>query len=428
MININSGFYIGSPEPIDTRMILSKAEMRSVNENILPSKYFCICSDDGQLYVFDKDSTSDETTGKFKPASNTAIEMTKAEYDMLTEDEKNNGAIYFITDEEVSSIIVYDEIQDIPLSKSTDDEGSVTYVVNSDYAAFFNQFVVKEEGKGLSTNDLTNTLLENINKVLGAENINISFIQQILSLLTGSSDEFIKDIGSEDTLDTLDFGIYRLSNNTLRSQLGIKTDAYGGMPPAAGTNFAYPGGLLFMLDFGKLKTFGSQVLYNENGSIANSTYMGFFNSQKFAIFISSSGIIQFNVYRFSGQVVENVNTPNATVINNMSWSGWKYLGLESLGNAVKQPIYRNTLTIKEEVTATSSNPLIAVLIPGTGQIAYPLKSGYLIGPNCSHLTYKSTCAGTVGSLATSITSGSPCLITSSGTFPAGTYLVEGFLS
>ena len=48
-INLGGGFHIGSKQPIDDRLIMTKAEMLSVNENTFPAVYMCICSDDGAI-------------------------------------------------------------------------------------------------------------------------------------------------------------------------------------------------------------------------------------------------------------------------------------------------------------------------------------------------------------------------------------------
>lgn len=67
-IQLPQGFKIGSVEPIDTRLTLTKEEMLLVNENIMPDKYLCVCKDDGKIYIFKKDiQVPSEETGKFLP-------------------------------------------------------------------------------------------------------------------------------------------------------------------------------------------------------------------------------------------------------------------------------------------------------------------------------------------------------------------------
>ena len=65
-ININSGFSIGTPQPIDSRNVLSKEAMKNINENVWPDTYFATCKDDGKLYVFNKSNELSDETGKFR--------------------------------------------------------------------------------------------------------------------------------------------------------------------------------------------------------------------------------------------------------------------------------------------------------------------------------------------------------------------------
>ena len=98
-ININAGFEIGSSQPIDSRQLLTKAQMLSIDDNIMPSKYFCICSDDGLLYTYDANNEVDEELGKFRVASGLeVIRLTQAKYNQMVEDGKIEDKFYLITD------------------------------------------------------------------------------------------------------------------------------------------------------------------------------------------------------------------------------------------------------------------------------------------------------------------------------------------
>lgn len=65
-ISSASGFSIGSSDAIDDRLVLTKAQMKSANDNVFPDVYMCVCSDDGNIYTYNKTNTVDETTGKFR--------------------------------------------------------------------------------------------------------------------------------------------------------------------------------------------------------------------------------------------------------------------------------------------------------------------------------------------------------------------------
>ena len=65
-IKTSQGFKITSDEAIDANLTLTKSEMKNVDENLIPDKYFTICQDDGKLYLFNKANTVDEQIGKFR--------------------------------------------------------------------------------------------------------------------------------------------------------------------------------------------------------------------------------------------------------------------------------------------------------------------------------------------------------------------------
>ena len=69
MVQIIQGFNVGSPLPIDGRILLSRAEMASINDDIMPDKYFCICEEDGLIYLYDKTAEVDPENGRFKKAA-----------------------------------------------------------------------------------------------------------------------------------------------------------------------------------------------------------------------------------------------------------------------------------------------------------------------------------------------------------------------
>ena len=101
-IKIGQAFERTSANPIDLSLTLTKAQMLAVDDDLMPNKYFTVCQDDGKLYMYDKNATPNAQTGKYSIVSgggNTeSIELTQAQYDALSDEEKNNGTVYFITD------------------------------------------------------------------------------------------------------------------------------------------------------------------------------------------------------------------------------------------------------------------------------------------------------------------------------------------
>ena len=65
-INLSQAFHRTSANPIDETLALTKAEMLTVNDNLMPSKYLTVCQDDGFIYLYDKTNEADPTTGKFR--------------------------------------------------------------------------------------------------------------------------------------------------------------------------------------------------------------------------------------------------------------------------------------------------------------------------------------------------------------------------
>ena len=64
-INISQAFHRTSAAAIDDTLTLTKAEMLTVNDNLMPAKYLTVCQDDGLIYLYDKEATPDVETGKF---------------------------------------------------------------------------------------------------------------------------------------------------------------------------------------------------------------------------------------------------------------------------------------------------------------------------------------------------------------------------
>lgn len=65
-INVSQAFKRTSANPIDESLALTKAQMKAVNDNLMPVKWFTIGQEDGKIYLYDKSNTVDETTGKFR--------------------------------------------------------------------------------------------------------------------------------------------------------------------------------------------------------------------------------------------------------------------------------------------------------------------------------------------------------------------------
>ena len=65
-IKVSQAFQRTSANAIDESLTLTKAQMLTVNDNLMPAYYFTICQDDGEIYLYDKSATASASTGKFK--------------------------------------------------------------------------------------------------------------------------------------------------------------------------------------------------------------------------------------------------------------------------------------------------------------------------------------------------------------------------
>ena len=92
MISTGTGFKVLSRDSIDERFILSKDQMLNINEAVQPENYFCVCTDDSMLYVYNVNNPVDAETGKFrKVSSNESVDPSifqKINDDTLTTDDK----------------------------------------------------------------------------------------------------------------------------------------------------------------------------------------------------------------------------------------------------------------------------------------------------------------------------------------------------
>ena len=68
-INLPSGLNITTNEAVDSRILLTKEQMKNIADAKMPDKYFCICLDDSNLYIYNKSAIPNEVTGKFTSLS-----------------------------------------------------------------------------------------------------------------------------------------------------------------------------------------------------------------------------------------------------------------------------------------------------------------------------------------------------------------------
>lgn len=62
---VTKPFLIQAGAPVDTRLVLTKCEMRNTVDTYQPDVYFALCKDDGHFYLYSKQAEISEETGKF---------------------------------------------------------------------------------------------------------------------------------------------------------------------------------------------------------------------------------------------------------------------------------------------------------------------------------------------------------------------------
>lgn len=72
-INLPSGLNITIDEAVDSRILLTKEQMKNMADAKMPDKYFCVCLDDSNLYIYNKNATPNEVTGKFTSFNSDSI-------------------------------------------------------------------------------------------------------------------------------------------------------------------------------------------------------------------------------------------------------------------------------------------------------------------------------------------------------------------
>lgn len=107
-IKLSDGFEILARAAVDSRLILTKEQMRSMSKSNMPSIYLCICSDDKKLYIFDGSIAKadiDPATGRFRPIENYL--------NFSSSEESQNGINATITTAISESPSVQEAIKDI---------------------------------------------------------------------------------------------------------------------------------------------------------------------------------------------------------------------------------------------------------------------------------------------------------------------------
>ena len=113
---LSAGLYLDARQQFNTLI-----EMKDFAETSIPDGFITYNKETQKHYVFSSSNTVDATLGKWREYSGEgSVELTQAEYDALSEEEKMNGTTYFITDGDSSGD--GDTGEDIQFEYYTDEE------------------------------------------------------------------------------------------------------------------------------------------------------------------------------------------------------------------------------------------------------------------------------------------------------------------
>lgn len=97
MIQLPQGFKIGTSEAIDSRLTLTKKEMKEMNDFFMPNVYIAICKENGELFLYNKTNELNENTGRFHSLSDQvkafvsdSLALNNDEIDFIIEQAKLN--------------------------------------------------------------------------------------------------------------------------------------------------------------------------------------------------------------------------------------------------------------------------------------------------------------------------------------------------
>lgn len=205
-IKVSQAFQRTSANPIDETLALTKAEMLTVNDNLMPEKYLTICQDDGFIYLYDKSTTPSAETGKFTifegSGGSTVPVMTGAT--AYTDGAKGLAPKPYIADRN-RALFGDGQYHDIYTSAA----GS-TVLVTSDSSSFDGQTVTITNGAASLTATMTNGV---------ATFTDVQFYGAVTASVTDS--ENITAVG---TISMQAFGMYIIPVSADYSIINITTD------------------------------------------------------------------------------------------------------------------------------------------------------------------------------------------------------------
>ena len=110
---VTKPFLIQKNFPIDTRLVLTKKEMREANDTYLPDTYFALCKDEGHFYLYNKNNKPNEETGK---------------YTLISDAHTGLPDVFMLQDPTGDQVIIYDAEIGKWINKDLADKESIIYL------------------------------------------------------------------------------------------------------------------------------------------------------------------------------------------------------------------------------------------------------------------------------------------------------------
>jgi len=123
-ISLSTGLLISGTDAVDTRLVMTKAEMVTAKGSKMPDNYICICKDDGKLYMWDKSFTPDPTYGRFKPYEE-VMDLTDALNSALEDPTTKVAFEATLSDAIPGSLKVALSTQELPSGLDVDTDGNI---------------------------------------------------------------------------------------------------------------------------------------------------------------------------------------------------------------------------------------------------------------------------------------------------------------
>ena len=232
-VNFSSGFNITSNEAVDSRIIKTKLQMRSMSPADLarmPENYFCMCADDGQIYFYSVNNPVSEETGKFKAFDSTVAddienseEVKGALTTNITNNISNNTGVQSALGSAISGNTDIQSAIGGVISTNTDIHDSIAGVVENSEA------VQGSIANAISTNENIQAQIDaSIQKSLDAGKVEVpKATNAVIGTVVGDESGKNKVSVKEDsTMEINSVGVEKLSNTE-----GVRLILNGGKAP-----------------------------------------------------------------------------------------------------------------------------------------------------------------------------------------------------